>query len=122
MNPDQFKQAFGERGLNKLEYFAAHAPAEPLWEFDVQMIMERPKLPDGEEFNDDRKLREEWNHLKNHDGEDYGRTITRAVRAAYEKRNEVAKQIVRWDDEKKRQRLIQWPWAWARAVLGAKPE
>lgn len=80
-----------EPGIDRLDYFAARAPKEPLWNFPVVGLPPRPKVvlpadrdPNGEGIVEGVMPLDEWENM----------------RAVY--------------------RLAQWPWVWARAVLRAE--
>lgn len=68
MNPLENIQAFPNKngkGITLLDYFIAHAPEKPQWDFDVPMktkkpesIFEENRTPDG--YPDNFKEIEEW--------------------------------------------------------------
>lgn len=117
----------GEPGLSKYEYFAAHAPAEPQPWFEPAMAMLRPKHPSpsdpryslSDRSTDDvnlLKLADDWTRDPIYDlcevNDDPGL-------AAFERDYVAAsKAQCDYDRDYKMQRYIQWPWAWAVAVIG----
>lgn len=89
-------------GLCMMDYFAAHAPAEPQAWFAPVMPTARPK-----------------DHYVGEDGTDYGQDGRRADREVGEDlfSNVNWDAQLAWDAEYFRQRCIQWPWAWAREMM-----
>jgi hypothetical protein len=81
-----------QAGMTLREYFAAHAPKTPQAWFSPVMATPRPE--------------ETWDH--EHDKCDYCERLP----VNWKERNA-------WSAEREKQRLIQWPWAWADAVLAA---
>lgn len=75
-------------GLTKREYLAAHAPAQPTFEFPVWMPVPRPEWvwPQGKRPMDDIPPLN-------------------------------AEEVRKWDIAQAIARAAQWPWAWADAVL-----
>ena len=80
-----------EPGIDTLAYFAARAPAEPQWHFEVVGLPPRPKI------------------LVPADKAGDGEAVWDGVMPPYE-----------WDDLRFIQRRAQWPWVWARATLRAR--
>jgi hypothetical protein len=78
-------------GSDRLDYFAARAPAEPLWNFPVVGLPPRPKvlIPAN----------------KSEDGE----AVVEGSMPLHE-----------WEERRAVYRRSQWPWVWARAVLRAE--
>lgn len=90
-------------GLTIRQYLAAHAPAEPQPWF-TPILGPRPE-------DDWRHSRSDWRfdtysaaveHCQKHGGE--------PVNANWDTQRA-------WDNDRERQRFIQWPWAWADALL-----
>jgi hypothetical protein len=105
-------------GLTKLEYFAARAPAEPQDWFEPVMPLcpERKEVPPV--F---------WNYNWTHGGDSGERWWTHPAdkipliaKEAYAIHTSARKAYNQWQIESSKQRLIQWPFAWARAVLAAQ--
>lgn len=81
------RQASDHQGMSLRDFFAAHAPMEPTWDFQPAMPSPRPEVK----------------HPISRDGY--------AANHA---------EIEAWDEERARQRMMQWPYAWADAVLAAR--
>lgn len=100
-NPGAF---FPAGGLTIREYFAARAPLEPQFWFMPTMPTPCPdnvwRSEDGSKYYPTQYLAEQA------EGED-----------GYLDAN--AEVIRNWQREQRKQLLIQWPWAWADAVLEA---
>jgi len=80
-----------EEGMHLRDYFAAHAPINHLWHFEVRMPNARPEADwSGVEESGPDSMPANW-------------------------RDQSA-----WDQEKKRQAFVQWPWVWADAMLLAR--
>jgi hypothetical protein len=93
----------GTDGMSLLDYFAAHAPADPWPQF-------KPAMPPRPELTPPHKDGSgEWV------GEyrDCDCDVCQAHAASAEARNA-------WDRENEKQRLIQWPYAWATAQLAER--
>lgn len=100
-------------GLSQRAYFAAHAPATPQDWFEPTMATPRPERP-----TIPAKDIDVYRRFTNDDGEpitgapvwvrDYARLVSDWRLAT-----------AKWDREWEKQRLVQWPWAWADAVLDA---
>lgn len=88
-----------------LTYFAVRAPREPQPWFRPKMETERPQ-------NRWVSLDEE----KEYPSVDAAKRDTRGFINA----NETVQQ--EWDEEYRKQHCVQWPFAWARAVLGREDE
>ncbi len=104
---------FPSAGLTRREYFAARAPADPQAWFEPVLPTPRPSLPDRfllpPEVRKDIEVA--W---------DAGCDPTLPEAEAWlEMYAEAQKTLVAWDNERLKQRLIQWPWTWADAVLKA---
>lgn len=101
-------------GMTLRDYFAAHAPTEPQRWFLPVMATERPKFPqaipnpteaEAEEFNGYG----DWldlEDLKEPRAIDY-----------VKRRDEYDQQSKAWDVVFARELLVQWPYAWADAML-----
>ena len=132
------------RGMSLRAYFAAHAPAEPQGWFEPEIApmptapATEPSFPDEFPFNVDIGARNYIINIANgwrrdpcydlstfepHSKDAHLDTLVAHVRpflVDYEtawKAYWAAHNA--WDDERAKQRLIQWPWAWADAVLAA---
>jgi len=87
-------------GITLRDYFIAHAPTEP-WDWFEPVMPPAPKpTPQKNFYGDCRHLPE---YLQ------YQQDIANA-------RDEIGK----WDKEKERQRMIQWPIFWADTMLEAR--
>lgn len=96
------------------DYFIAHAPAEPQPWFEPVMPP-RPELPAFHELSADDQR--DWNNeLYDYAPEE----CSAALRAYGEKRKAAEKAGRQWDKEHAKQRYIQWPAAWADAMLAAR--
>lgn len=93
----------GEGGLTIRDYFMAHAPAEPQPWFNPVMAHKRP--PDNWQ-GDDGKPYESARQAESECGDCYS-NVNEADQDA-------------WDAEHEKQRYIQWPAAWADAMLKAR--
>lgn len=97
-NPQAFPMASGQHdksymnGMTMLDYFAAHAPTNILWEFKVPSIGKRPEVqwPEGERQQNHEAIN--WKELQDYD---------------------LAKKI---------QIKQMWPWEWAKAMLKSREE
>lgn len=92
-------------GMTLRDYFMAHAPAEPQPWFEPVMANECP--PDKWQ-GDDGKIYESARQAENECGDCYS-NVNEAVQDA-------------WAAESQKQRYIQWPAAWADAVLNTRVE
>ena len=90
----------GVKGLSMIAYFAARAPAEPQPWFKPIL----PTKPRGF-WKGDNGMTYDSEHAARRDNGEDGYTST------------VANEIRQWADECVKQRYIQWPAAWAEAVL-----
>jgi hypothetical protein len=91
-------------GMSLRDYFIAHAPAEPQSWFKPQMDEPRP-TPLWTDDSDETRTFE---------------TVSEAEVACdyYHDANERA--IIQWDADYDKQRFIQWPIAWADAMLAER--
>lgn len=98
-------------GMTIREYFAARAPVEPQTWFEPKMEWSRPCLPDWRMQGwTDRQIAE-WRS-------DYP-PDDQVVSDFIHHLEDVQHLIEKWDRQREKQRLLQWPWAWADAVLAA---
>lgn len=98
-------------GLTKLEAFMLRAPAEPHEWFEPEMP-DKPNIPQWENI-EDHGLKEEMRLCFDCDSDPEtpaGIAWMEAYKASYRAWRE-------WQSEKVKQRLIQWPRAWAEEVL-----
>lgn len=113
-----FNEAAAKRhgGMSLRDYFIAHAPVEPQFWFKPIMPAERPKdlfcvegsEQEHEKFKD-ALLEAKKIHAVSHE---------EVARRFIHDKNSPAKQ--EWDAAYEKQRLIQWPSAWADAQLQAR--
>jgi len=101
-------------GLSLRDYFIAHAPAEPQPWFEPHM----PKKPTVPHWTDiaDHVVREDVRRAMDYETDPYtdaGREFQDSIQQA---RNEVDL----WTVERAKQRYIQWPAAWADAMLSVR--
>jgi len=104
-------------GASLRDYFMAHAPAEPQPWFEPVMPTERPAAPKrpAELTGAERKELEGWREYLG--TEDLEQPRARAYAEAYEANR---KSAAKWDAERAKQFYIQWPAAWADAMLRAR--
>lgn len=105
-------------GLTVREYFAARAPAEPQAWFVPVMATKAPAVPQWGSIADEKVCEDVRVAL------DCGTDPVTPEGAAFiEHQNAQYKAADAWEQERRKQRLIQWPWAWADAVIaaGAQP-
>lgn len=111
-------------GMSMREYFAAHAPAEPQPWFEPTMLTPRPMRPKapsdriakvlGESLNAGADPTRDWVQPPLSDAEWH-------LLQAYEQNlSNWHGETDKWDRERARERYIQWPWAWADAVLAQR--
>lgn len=102
------------------DYFAAHAPVEPQTWFVPLMPEPCPKEPSWSELTDpeEKRMLREYGHEWLDDEE---------ARAKHPKLAEFSGRVQaarlaggRWKAEFERQRLIQWPYAWADAMIAER--
>ena len=117
----------GEYGVDILEYFAARAPHEPQAWFRPFMP-DRPTRPDNRRppcNNDGRPATADEKRVINGWILDpcFDLIDTLPDFSDYEKEEKTFwKSCDDWDKSQRIQTYAQWPWAWAKAVLEAKPE
>ena len=105
-------------GLTKLEYFAARAPAEPQAWFEPQMNTLRPQWPS--DIPDRLSTHSYWHAFAaGCDPRWFRLNDTWPENDWLKEHAQTFKAAADWDIDRERQRLIQWPFAWARAVLEA---
>lgn len=98
-------------GMTLRDYFMAHAPAEPQSWF-LPVMPPAPKVLRAEHI-EDRQIREDViraDHADSDPETDAGMEFVR-------QRSEAQAQFDQWEAERKKQRYIQWPAAWADAML-----
>ena len=98
------------------DYFMAHAPAEPQPWFQPVMSP-APKVPRADHI-EDRQIREDVMRADHADSDPYTDAGMEFVR----QRSEARVKLDQWDAERKKQRYIQWPAAWADAMLAQRGE
>lgn len=102
-------------GITTREYFAARAPAEPAKWFEpvLQGTPPAPWKTFKERMHEEReKYQGDKRYLYANDPDIVAARIN-------EECNAHEAELKKWNDERIRQTLIQWPWAWADAVLAA---
>lgn len=111
--PPQVAGDESQEGLTKREWFAAHAPAEPQPWF-TPVMPPRPAIPQLDELSprDRRAFDAEVPDL-------WPDECSPSLRAFCERLMQAREAERAWLDAMKRQRYVQWPWAWADAVLAA---
>lgn len=103
-----------QRGISMRDYFMAHAPAEPQPWF-VPLMPEKPELPDpGRELSAEDAA--EWRRLDEFAAEEGNER----VKAFCERRSVAWSERHAWETERDKQRYVQWPAAWADAMLRAR--
>lgn len=117
----------GAKGMTLRDYFIAHAPAEPQPWFEPVMQTERPvykHIPYPEKpydlTNEEKgELEEVYDFVITASEVKQPRVIAhlKACREVERQRDEANEAIKQWDAEKLRQLYIQWPAAWADAML-----
>ena len=119
--PDLGELDFGQRGaypgMTLRDYFAAHAPAEPQHWFKPSMPPE-PVADFVYPAGMTEAERAEWNGYG--DYLDSGDLKEPRIRDYYAKREAFNKAHSAWDAERRIQRCIQWPYAWADAQLAER--
>lgn len=91
-----------EQGMSLRDYFAAHAPAEPQPWFLPKM----PHRPESSYIGEDGTIYPSWRDAERACGDLWS--------------NGSADEQDAWDREQAKQRFIQWPYAWADAMLDAR--
>ena len=100
-------------GMTLRDYFAARAPAEPQLWFQPTMPGPRPDYPDFRALSKDDQ--DFWRH-----GGGIHEIASPAMVAYAAARNETEKLQRAFDVEREKQRLIQWPYAWADEQIKAR--
>lgn len=103
-----------QRGISIRDYFMAHAPAEPHSWF-TPVMPPKPELPDPDRelSADDAK---EWRRLDEFAEEEGNERI----KAFCQRRSAAFDERRAWEKERDKQRFVQWPAAWADAMLKAR--
>ena len=98
---------YGTYGMSLREYFAVRAPVDPAAWFQP-IFRDRPANAwEGRSLHANTKLTFiSHQEARKACGEDF--------------RNANAEAIQEWEQERDKQRLVQWPWAWADAVIKAR--
>lgn len=105
----------GADGMTLRDYFIAHAPTEPQPWFQP-MMPPRPATPFAHQCLNSDDLRD-WNNERL----DYEPDACSPELRAYGVRPEAAQSGAHaWDKEHEKQRYVQWPAAWADAMLAAR--
>lgn len=120
---------------NTLEYFMAHAPGEPQDWFKPVMLStlpEWPPYPANEEFDKARRLYidsdcnwpPEVKKLSTSAGVEFELTdeLKAKVMGHIDWKNDVAEKREEWGKEYAKQKLIQWPLAWAQEQVKQIPK
>jgi hypothetical protein len=106
-----------EPGMTLRDYFIAHAPAEPQPWFEPTMPHPKPEAPAWPAFTDDEHA--QYNSWRNG-----GREVEEieSVQVASFARQTIfyANQREDWEHDYQKQRLVQWPAAWADEMLKAR--
>lgn len=107
--------AYGaDTGMTLRDYFMAHAPADPQPWFQPVMP-EAPKVPRAQHI-EDRQIREDVMRA-----DDAGiDPETNQGMEFVEQRSEAEALFRGWEAERRKQRYIQWPAAWADAMLAQR--
>jgi hypothetical protein len=105
-----------EADITLLQYFAANAPHEPQPWFKP-VTAPRPIIPTEMSLTRDQRC--QWGQLGDtlEDSD-----VEPAVLAFRDKREAALEAAAEWDAELQKQSYVQWPWAWAAAVLQAGPQ
>lgn len=109
-------------GISTLEYFAARAPREvPDWFAPVMgKTPEAPGYPPIKGFSEAFESWENWEGEEGWD-KDINPGTASMVRQFVSENADYRKKLKEFAEEKYRQTIAQWPWAWAKMVLEAKP-
>lgn len=99
-------------GMTLRDYFIAHAPAEPQSWFEPSMEP-RPALPSRDELSDDDRAH--YSRYEECEPDDFHDRP--ALRGWLQRREAALARAEQWDAERKRLRYVQWPAAWADAML-----
>lgn len=104
------------RGMSLRDYFAAHAPVEPQAWFEPAMAEPRQKIPSPLDLSDDD--RHHWRNYDECDPEDFHDRPQ--LQDWLQRRRVAVAKAEAWDLERAKQRLIQWPYAWADAQIAER--
>lgn len=106
--------------MERLDYFAAHAPNEPQ-DWFTPIMRDKPKIPhnfthSSWAFTDNEKLlasscATRSDYIKHINGENYRLARYATVYIFY------LEDTKKWEEEFQKEYYLQWPWAWAKAVL-----
>lgn len=119
--PDLGEQDFNQRaaypGMTLRDYFAAKAPAEPQQWFKPAMPHPHPSAPAIPDFTEAE--REEY---RAYNGDALEIEQIESPRLAGYLRSRIFhnKQSRDWNEDYEKQRFVQWPYAWADAMLAAR--
>lgn len=115
------------RGMTLRDYFIAHAPAEPQPWFEPVMDTDRPvythipspSRPDDLTNEEHKELNKFYGGTNAATEAKQPRVITylTAIEEVRKQRDAAEAAVRRWEECKTRQRYIQWPAAWADAML-----
>lgn len=105
----------GRAGMTLRDYFIAHAPAEPQAWFQPKMPTPRPQRPKIASLSPEDQR--DW-HGERMDYEPD--KCSPELHAFAEARRSYEKNVNEWDREYSKQWCIQWPAAWADAMLRAR--
>lgn len=111
---DQFMTG-GHPGMTLRDYFIAHAPAEPQPWFEPAM-QARPAIPIPDETLSP-ELYKQWDGLGDWLNPEDADADVIAFDSIFRAAREGA---IKWEFERAKQRYIQWPAAWADAMLAAR--
>jgi len=114
VNPCEQEQA-GFGGMSLRDYFVAHAPAEPQPWFEPRMP-EKPKLVNVDDWfkeQGDDVIRTEDEAMLRDWVNDECYNLPRHLAGFQNAYTEAHKALQAWHAEYRKQRLVQWPYAWA---------
>lgn len=102
-----------QAGMTLRAYFIAHAPAEPQPWFRPA-VYDQPRLPDKFALLNADQRRELANF--DNDGLDE-EAVSAPVRVFIKRRHEAKKSLFEWEKAHAKARCVQWPAAWADAMI-----
>jgi hypothetical protein len=115
----EWRTHFIHQGMTLRDYFIAHAPVEPQPWFEPAMPTPRPEMPPFPAVTDAN--RREVEYVREYaDVMDLGEIRDADLRSYTEARRAARTAIGAWDREASMQRFVQWPAAWADAMLKAR--
>lgn len=124
---ENFHPPFDMSGMTLRDYFIAHAPAEPQpWfepvmetECPVYKVIPYPKKPDDLTNEEKMELEAVLDWMIADSEVEHPRVIAhlKACREIDKQREDAQAVLRQWNANKERQRYIQWPAAWADAML-----